>query len=413
MPGRVVFTGIGAITPLGRNAVTTNKALCEGKSGVRLITSFDTAEFRTKIAAEVDFDPLDHFDKRDARHIDRLAQFGIVAGLEAAEQARLSFVPKHVRVRMCPLVGAGVVGFHTAEREIVALNAKGPHGVNPFAIIMFQPDAIVGWLARLLDMHGPSYTVNSACASGHDAVVLAYEKILADRGDIFVTGGTGAEVTPFGVATFGRAGALSTRNDDPEGASRPFSQGRDGFVLGEGAVILVVESLEMALWRGVPILGEIAGCGQYTDTYHPTQPDPTGNPAVAAMLEALEDAHMRPGEVDLISAHGTSTPYNDKMEALAIQKVFRDEGADPLVNATKSMAGHLIAGAGPLGILAALHAIETGWVHPTLNLSVPDEGCELNHVTGAAIERKVDVAMINAFGFQGHNTSIIVKRFVL
>lgn len=408
---KVVVTGIGALTPLGKNVMETHEALVAGRSGIRPITSFDTAEFKTKIAAEIGFNPDDYFDRREARHLDRLAQLGIIAAKEALFGAGISTLEGEIRRRVSVKIGVGAVGFHTAEREIGVLHARGPGRVHPYAILMFQPDAVSGEVCRRVGAEGPNYTVNSACASGSDAMASACDDIFLHRADIVVTGGAGAEVTSFGLSTFGQMGALSTRNDDPQGASRPFSEGRDGFLLGEGAVMFVLEGLDSAIRRGVPIFAELIGSGQTTDTHHATEPDPEGLAASRAMEIALEDAGLHPRDVDLISAHGTSTPYNDRMEAIAIRRAFGSEADRILVNATKSMVGHLIGGAGPFGALAVIMAMRTRTVHPTRNLTVPDEGCKLNHVTSTLYNREVNVAMVNAFGFQGHNTALIFRRW--
>lgn len=408
---KVVVTGIGAFTPLGENAAETHEALLAGVSGIRRITSFDTAQFATKIAAEIDFDPHDHFNRREARHLDRLAQLGIIAAREALAGAGISSLEDEMRRRVSVRIGVGAVGFHTIEREIITLHARGPARVHPYAILMFQPDAVSGEICRRINAEGPNYTINSACASGSDAMVSACDDIFLHRADIVVTGGAGAEITPFGLSTFGQMEALSTRNDDPSRASCPFSSERDGFVLGEGAVMFVLEGLDSAIRRGVPILAEIIGCGQTTDTHHAAQPDPEGLEASRAMKMALEDAGISPRDVDLISAHGTSTPYNDRMETLAIRRAFGAEADRVLVNATKSMAGHLIGGAGPLGALAVIMAMRTRAVHPTINLTTPDKGCELRHVTGTLYDQEINVGMVNAFGFQGHNTALIFRRW--
>lgn len=409
---KVVVTGIGALTPLGKNVTETQEALVAGRSGIRPIQSFDAASFKTKIAAEIDFDPGDHFDRREARHLDRLAQLGVIAAREALTEAGIGTLEGDLRRRVAVKIGVGAVGFHTTEREIRVLHTRGPERVHPHAILMLEPDSVSGEICRSIGAEGPNYTINSACASGSDAIVNACDDIFSRRADIVVTGGAGAEVTPFGLATFGQMGALSTRNDDPSRASQPFSEGRDGFVLGEGAIIFILEGLDSAMRRGAPILAELVGRGQTTDTHHATQPDPQGWAASGAMEMALEEAGLKPGDVDLISAHGTSTPYNDRMEALAIRRVFGSEADRVLVHAPKSMAGHSIGGAGPLGAFGVIMAIQTGTVHPTINLTTPGEGCELNHVTSTLYNQVLGVGMVNAFGFQGHSTVLILRRFV-
>jgi len=408
---RVVVTGIGVISPIGTGREKFFKSLKEGVSGVGHITRFDTEGFDTKIAAEVkDFDPSGYFDRKECRRMDRFSQYAIAASKMAAEDSNINIESlDSSRFGVC--IGSGIGGMETMEAQYDILREKGPGRVSPFMIPMMISNIAAGNISIALNAKGPSITVVTACASATNAIGEAFKIIQRGDAEIMVTGGTEASITPLSLAGFCSMKALSTRNDDPKAASRPFDKDRDGFVMGEGAGMLIIEELEHALKRGAVIYGEIAGYGATGDAYHITAPAPDADGAYRAMLMAVNDAGINACELDYINAHGTSTDLNDKLETLAIKRLLGEEAKKVAVSSTKSMTGHLLGAAGAIEAIACLMAINEGVIPPTINYTTPDEECDLDYVPNKAVNRKVDWAMSNSLGFGGHNASIILKKY--
>ena len=408
---RVVVTGIGVISPIGTGKEKFFKSLKEGISGVDYITRFDTEGFDTKIAAEVkDFDPSEYFDRKECRRMDRFSQYAIAASKMAAEDSHINVEALDSNMfGVC--IGSGIGGMETMEAQYDILKEKGPGRVSPFMIPMMISNIAAGNISIALNAKGPSITVVTACASATNAIGEAFKIIQRGDADIMVTGGTEASITPLSLAGFCSMKALSTRNDDPKTASRPFDKDRDGFVMGEGAGMLIIEELEHALKRGAVIYGEIAGYGATGDAYHITAPAPDADGAYRAMLMAVNDAGINACELDYINAHGTSTDLNDKLETLAIKRLLGEDTKKVAVSSTKSMTGHLLGAAGAVEAIACLMAINEGVIPPTINYTTPDEECDLDYVPNKAVNRKVDWAMSNSLGFGGHNASIILKKY--
>ena len=408
---RVVVTGIGVISPIGTGKEKFFKSLKEGICGVDYITRFDTEGFDTKIAAEVkDFDPSGYFDRKECRRMDRFSQYAIAASKMAAEDSNIN--PESLdssRFGVC--IGSGIGGMETMEAQYDILKEKGPGRVSPFMIPMMISNIAAGNISIALNAKGPSITVVTACASATNAIGEAFKIIQRGDADIMVTGGTEASITPLSLAGFCSMKALSTRNDDPKTASRPFDKDRDGFVMGEGAGMLIIEELEHALKRGAVIYGEIAGYGATGDAYHITAPAPDADGAYRAMLMAVNDAGINACELEYINAHGTSTDLNDKLETLAIKRLLGKDAKRVAISSTKSMTGHLLGAAGAVEAIACLMAINEGVIPPTINYTTPDEECDLDYVPNKAVNRKVDWAMSNSLGFGGHNASIILKKY--
>ncbi|HIE12332.1 MAG TPA: beta-ketoacyl-[acyl-carrier-protein] synthase II [Desulfotomaculum sp.] len=411
MPSRVVVTGLGIISPIGTGKDAFWEALLRGESGVRRITRFDPSEFRTQIAAEViDFNPETYIDKKEARRMDRYTQFAVAAtglALKDAEIAPGTVDPDRVGV----VLGCGIGGIETFEEQTRVLVTRGPSRISPFFVPMMIANMGAGYVAIVNGFYGPNSTIVTACASSNQAVGEAFRIIQRGEADVMVTGGTEAGITPVGIAGFCAMKAMSTRNDEPARASRPFDAGRDGFVVGEGAAILILENMERAVARGAHIYAEITGYGQSCDAYHITAPDPEGSGAAKAMERALADAGLTPGEVSYINAHGTSTPFNDKVETLAIKKVFGEFAYRVPVSSTKSMTGHLLGAAGGIEAAACVLSIARGVIPPTINYERPDPECDLDYVPGEARQTEVDVAISNGFGFGGHNATLVFKRY--
>ncbi|MBO8129436.1 MAG: beta-ketoacyl-ACP synthase II [Peptococcaceae bacterium] len=410
MRSRVVVTGLGVISPLGTGVDTFWSALINGTSGIRTISRFDAAPFRTRIAGEVpDFEPTKYIDKKEARRMDRFTQFAVAAAGMALEDAGLDKTSLDGQ-RTGVILGSGIGGIQTFEEQTKILLDKGPSRVSPFFVPMMIGNMAAGQVAITFGLCGPNTTVVTACASSNHAIGEAYRAIRYGDADVIITGGTEASITPLALAGFCALKALSTRNDAPEKASRPFDAERDGFVMAEGAGILVLENLEHAKKRGAPIYAEVIGYGMSCDAYHITAPDPEGRGAVRAMKAALADAGITPDNVDYINAHGTSTPLNDKVETLAIKKVF-GEGTKVAISSTKSMTGHLLGAAGGVEAAVCVLSLVRGIIPPTINLEVPDPECDLDYVPNEARETDVRVAVSNAFGFGGHNATIVLRRF--
>jgi len=412
MSNRVVVTGIGLKTPVGLDREKTWDALLKGTSGIDKISSFDAEEFETQIAGEiVDFQPETIIGRKESRRLDRFAQFAVVATLEALEHASMDIGTEDLD-RVGVLVGSGVGGIITLSNQYSVLDKRGPKRVSPFLIPMMLGDMASGQVSMKIGARGPNFSIVSACATGADSIGQAGELIRQGRLDVALAGGTEAAICPIGVAGFNSCMALSKRNEDPQGASRPFDKGRDGFVLGEGAGILVLESIDHAEDRGAPILAELTGYGATSDAYHVTQPHPEGIGAADAMKLALSQASMKPEEVMYINAHGTSTQLNDKFETIAIKKVFGKHANTVLISSTKSMTGHLLGAAGGIEAAFSVMAIAESAVPPTINLEEPDPDCDLNYTPNLSKRGNVETTMSNSLGFGGHNSSLIFKKFI-
>ena len=408
---RVVITGIGALTPVGKSAPDFWNGLVSGTSGVRNIEHFDTTNFQTKFAAQIeDYNTEDHFERKDGRRLDLVAQYALVATKEAIEDSGLDLEVMD-KDRVAVIVGTGIGGMQTFYDQAISLHERGPRGVSPFFIPMLIPDILAGQISIRYGFRGPNFATVSACATGSHNIGTAYDMIRYGQSDYAVTGGAEAPVTQIGVAGFNSMKAMSTRNDAPEKASRPFDADRDGFVLGEGSGIFILEELETAKARGARIYGEIVGYGYSADAFHITAPDPEGGGVKLAMTNALKAAGIKPTDVDHINMHGTATPLGDLAETNSIKKVFGDHAKSINLNSTKSMHGHTLGAAGAIESIAALLAIYHGTVPPTINLDTPDPECDLNYTANEPEVREIRYAMNNAFGFGGHNTSLIFKKF--
>jgi 3-oxoacyl-[acyl-carrier-protein] synthase II len=387
------------------------QALISGKSGVDYITLFDPEPFDTKFAAEVKgFDPLDYIERKEARRMDRFVQFAMAASFQAVEQAELKIGDIEDEVGV--LIGSGIGGLGTLSEQVKVLMERGPRRISPFLVPMMVADMASGEVSIALSAKGPNFCATSSCASSSDAIGEACEIIRRGDALAMVAGGSEAAVTPIGLAGFNAARALSTRNDEPQKASRPFDVQRDGFVMGEGAAVLVLERLEMAVERGASILAEVVGYGASGDAYHITQPAGGGEGGARAMRRALGKAGLEPGEIDYINAHGTSTPINDKNETLAIKSVFGPYAYSIPISSTKSMIGHPLGAAGAIEAVICVLAIRDGVIPPTINLAHPDPECDLDYVPNSARQAKVRAAMSNTFGFGGHNSVLILREYV-
>jgi 3-oxoacyl-[acyl-carrier-protein] synthase II len=411
---RVVVTGLGLVTPVGNDVETAWAALLAGVSGAATITQFDaTDQFSVRFACEVKgFDPEQYMDRKEVRRTDRFAQLALAVAHQAITDAGLGedLAPANPE-RVGVLMGSGIGGIATFEEQTRIMIERGPGRVSPFFVPMFIPDMAAGLISMRYGAKGPNYATVSACASSAHALGNSMRLIQGGEVDMMITGGTEATVTPLTIAGFGNMRALSTRNDSPETASRPFDAERDGFVLGEGAGAMILESLEHATDRGATILGELVGFGQSADAYHMTAPAPEGAGAQMAMRAALADGKLEPGDVDYINAHGTSTPANDLNETKAIKAVFGPAARRMVVGSTKSMTGHLLGAAGGVeGIITTLVA-RTGQIPPTINFSTPDPECDLDYAHNERRDREVRAALTNSFGFGGHNVSLAIRRW--
>ena len=416
---RVVVTGLGAITPLGNDVASTWDAALAGKSGAAPITHFDASLFKTQFACEVkNFNPSDYIaDRKKIRTLDLYAQYALAAAKEAVADSHIEEAENLDRNRVGVIVAAGIGGLHTFEEEAgyYALNKeKGPK-YNPFFIPKMIADIASGHISMEYGYHGPNYGVVSACASSNNAIIDAFNYIRLGKADVFVTGGAEAAIYPAGVGGFNSMHALSTRNDSPETASRPFSKSRDGFVMGEGSAILVLEELEHAKARGAKIYAEVVGGGMSADAYHLTATHPDGLGAILSMKMALEDANMKPEDIDYINVHGTSTPVGDVSEIKAIVELFGEAAYKPNISSTKSMTGHLLGATGAMEAIFSVKAVQDDIVPPTINHEEGDEDenidYNLNFTFNQAQKRTVRAALSNAFGFGGHNATVIVKKY--
>jgi 3-oxoacyl-[acyl-carrier-protein] synthase II len=395
---RVVITGLGVISPIGIGVESFFSSLKEGKSGVDLVTRFDT------------FDPTLYIEKKEAKRMDRYAQFAVAAAKMAVESSKLKLDEiDSNRFGVC--IGSGIGGMETLENQHMVLKEKGPGRVSPFFVPMMISNIAAGNISIAFNAQGPNVTVVTACASATNAIGEAYKMIERGAADIMITGGSEAAITPLAFAGFCAMKAMSTRNLEPMAASRPFDKDRDGFVMGEGAAILILEKLEHALARGARIYGEVVGYGATGDAYHITAPAPDGSGAFRAMEMAVKDAGLMPEEIDYINAHGTSTELNDKLETMAIKALMGERAKSVAISSTKSMTGHLLGAAGAVEALACLLAINEGIIPPTINYTTADEECDLYYVPNQAINKEVKYAMSNSLGFGGHNASIILKKY--
>ena len=413
MNRRVVITGTGLLTPVGLDVQASWAALLGGRSGAGPITQFDASQHTVRFACEVkDFDPGLYIDRKEVKRTDRFTQFAIATAVQAMREAGLDETFDSLdSERFGVIVGSGIGGIHTMEEQHARLLEKGHGRVSPFFVPMFISDIAAGLVSIRYNAKGPNYCTVSACASGAHAVGNAFRSIKHGEADVMLAGGTEASVTPLTIAGFANMTALSTRNDSPETASRPFDAGRDGFVLGEGAGMLVMEELEHARGRGAAIIAEIVGYGQTADAYHITAPAEGGEGAVRAMRAALKETGAEVSEVDYVNAHGTSTPANDKNESAAIRTVMGDRARDIIVGSTKSMTGHTLGAAGGIEAVISALVCHHGQIPPTINYETPDPDCDLNYGTGGVTERPVRLALSNSFGFGGHNVCLAVRRF--
>ena len=408
---RVVVTGLGLITSLGNDLASSWEALCQGKSGVSEITSFDTSQYRVHFAAQVkDFDPTLYMDRKEARRNDPYEQMAIASSKQALAHAGLQITAENGD-DIGVYIGSGIGGLVTLHDQFEVLHFKGPDRISPFFINMMIVDGAPGIVSILTGAKGPNFAIVSACATSANTIGEAWETIRRGDARAMIAGGAEKGTTPIAMASFDNMHAISRRNDDPQGASRPFDATRNGFVMGEGAGILILEDLDFAKDRGAKILAELVGYGSTGDAYHVTEPAPEGAGLVRAMRRALQKAGLRPDQVDYINAHGTSTPYNDRTETQAIKACFGDHAYRLAISSTKSMTGHTLGAAGGVEAVVCVMAIQTGIIPPTINLHHPDPDCDLDYVPNEARQAAVNIAMTNSMGFGGHNACLIFKRY--
>jgi len=413
MSRRVVVTGMGAITPVGNDVASTWRALLDGKSGAAPITHFDASNFPVRFACEVKgFDPLQYMEKKEAKRADQFTQYAVAAARQAMTHAGLAEQNGQDPDRIGVIVGSGIGGLKIFEEQHDVYRQRGPGKISPFFIPMFISDIAAGIVSMQFNAKGPNYATVSACATSAHAIGDAYRTIQYGDADIMITGGAEATVTPMAIGGFANMKALSERNDSPETASRPFDATRDGFVMGEGSGIVILEELEHARARGATIYAEIVGYGATGDAYHLTAPAPNGEGAQRAMKRALKDAKLEPSDIQYINAHGTSTPANDLNETAAIKAVFGDAIKDVNVSSTKSATGHMLGAAGAVEFVISTLVVGEGMIPPTINYETPDPECDLNYTPNVAVKRDVTAVLSNSFGFGGHNTTLAVKRFV-
>jgi 3-oxoacyl-[acyl-carrier-protein] synthase II len=406
-----VVTGIGALTPLGLDMQTTWENLIAGKSGIANITLFDTTNMEVKFAGEVKgFDPSLYINRKDIRRMDRFAQLAVAAGFQAVKNANLTIDDSN-KDEIGVFIGSGIGGLTTLFEQARVLVEKGPDRVSPFLAPMMISDIAAAQISIALGVRGPNMCMTSACSSGSDAIGSAAEYIKYGNADVMIAGGAEAIVNPLGVTAFSQLKALSTRNDDPPKASRPFDKNRDGFVISEGSVVFILENMQHALNRGANIMAEIVGYGATADSFHVTQPLESGAGAAKAMLMAMKRGNIQPEEIDYINAHGTSTQLNDAMETRAIKTALGEHAYKTPISSTKSMIGHMIGCAGAIGPAVCVMSIMKGIVHPTINYVTPDPACDLDYVPNTARQVKVTTALTNSFGFGGHNSVLILRNF--
>ena len=409
MTRRIVVTGLGAVTPLGLDVASTWEALIHGRSGITRITRFDPSPYETQIAGEVkDFEPAKYMDRKEIRRTDRFAHYAVAAAAQALDDAGLG-AGSADRERMGVAIATGVGGIETLIEQVLLMKERGPSRLSPFLVPMLMANAGSAQISMQFDLRGPSLTHVSACASSAHAIGECGDLIRRGQADVMVVGGAEAAVLPLPIGAFATMHAMSRRNDAPEKASRPFDKGRDGFVLAEGAAVLVLEERERALARGAKIYGELVGYGATADAYHITAPSPEGEGNARAMQMALDQAGMKAAEIDYINAHGTSTQPNDREETAAIKRVFGEHAYKLMVSSTKSMTGHLLGAAGAVEALACLLAMRDGCIPPTINYETPDPALDLDYVPNQARPRPIKAALSNSMGFGGHNASLIFR----
>ena len=411
MKKRVVITGMGAVTPIGIGVDEFWKGLLDGKSGIVNITRFDVSDYPTKIAGEVsNFDPGLYMDKKEARRMDRSTQLAMASAKMAIENSGLD-LEKEDRDRIGTVIGTGIGGMETLHDQYKTLFDKGPNRISPFFVPMMIANMASGQVSIAFGLQGPCTCVVTACATATNCIGESFRIIQRGDADVMVCGGTEATISPAGLAGFCAMKALSSRNDEPQKASRPFEKGRDGFVMGEGSGIIVIESLEHALARGATIHAELVGYGSNADAYHMTAPAPEGVQAAKCMALAIKDAGIEPKDIDYINAHGTSTQLNDKNETLAIKSLFGDHAYKLAISSTKSMTGHLLGAAGGIEVIASVLSIKNDMVHPTINYDEADGELDLDYVPNKARSKVVNYALSNSFGFGGHNATLLVKKY--
>jgi 3-oxoacyl-[acyl-carrier-protein] synthase II len=406
---RVVVTGLGAITPIGNDVPSFWEANKLGKSGAAPISAFDASEYTTKIGCEIkDFDPTDYVEKREARKLDPFSQYGIAAALEAIKDSGLDIAAEPDAVGC--IMGTGIGGLWEIEKNFDK-HRRDISKVSPFFIPKEMANAVSGNIAITAGARGPNFVVASACASASHAIGTAFRMVQSGISEAMITGGSEAALTPLGLAGFCNLRALTRRNDEPEKASRPFDKDRDGFIMGNGAGVLIIESLDHAIARGAKIYAEILGFGANDDAFHITAPSEDGSGATACMATAVRDAGRVPTDIDYINAHGTSTPLNDPRETMAIKRLFEDHAYKIPVSSTKSMIGHLLGASGGVELIATCLAIHEGWIPPTINYETPDPECDLDYVPNEGRTREIKCAICNSFGFGGHNATVCVGRY--
>src|SRR5579863_7054292 len=408
---RVVVTGLGLVTSLGNDLNANWEALTAGKSGISEITAYDTSRFRVHFAGEVkDFDPSPYMDRKQIRRADPYEQLAIATSKQALAQAGLQITPENAD-DIGVYIGSGIGGLVTLHDQFQVLHEKGPDRISPFFINMMIIDGAPGIISIMTGAKGPNWAAVSACATSGNTIGEAWETIRRGDAKAMIAGGSENGITPISIAAFDNMHALSRRNDDPQGASRPFDATRDGFIMGEGAGMLILEDLDFARARGATILAELVGYASTGDAHHVTEPAPGGAGLVRAMRRALQKAGLRPDQVDYINAHGTSTPFNDRTETQAIKTCFGDHAYHVAISSTKSMTGHTLGAAGAVEAVASIMAIQTGIIPPTINLHHSDPECDLDYVPNEARQAEVNIAMSNVMGFGGHNTCLIFKRY--
>ncbi len=411
MSRRVVVTGMGAVSPLGLDVPTLWQGIREARSGITPITLCDASNLESRIAGEVrGFDPLNYMDRKEVRRNDRFIHLAIAAAAEALRTAELIVTPENAE-SIGVTIGSGIGGITTLAEGVITLQERGPSRISPFLVPAMITNMAAGQVSMLFGLKGPNYCPTSACASGAHAIGEAAEIIRRGWASAVVAGGSEAPITPIGIASFASAKAISTRNDDPAGASRPFDAGRDGFVLAEGGAVLVLEDLEFARARGARILAELVGYGLSADAYHITQPAPGGEGALRSMRAALKHAGLTPDDIDYINAHGTSTPAGDIAETEAIKRLLGERAYQVPVSSSKSQFGHLLGAAGAIEAIVSILAIQENLLPPTINYTTPDPQCDLDYVPNAARPARVDVVLSNSFGFGGHNVSLVFRRY--
>lgn len=408
---RVVITGIGIFSPVGKSALESWANVKSGKSGIARITRFDTTQFPVNIAGEVkDYDPLNYFDRKEARKYDPYIQFALIAAEEAVKDSGLN-LDKVNTDRVGTYIGSGIGGIHSIETNKEVLLERGPDRVSPFFLVTSLANLATGQVSIKFGLKGPNFACVTACAASTHSVGDSFKILQRGDADVMVCGGAEYPITPLGMAGFSVMKALSTRIDEPQRASRPFDKDRDGFVAAEGSGILVLEDLEHAVKRGARIYAEVVGYGYTSDAYHPTAPDPEGGGAARTMAMAIKDARIDPTEIDYINAHGTSTPFNDKFETMAIKKVFGQHAYNTNISSTKSMTGHMLGATGAIEAIFSIFAITNSFIPPTINYETRDEECDLNYTPNIGVVRETRYALSNSFGFGGTNGSLIFKKF--